>query len=108
MTKTNSFKIPLLILSAIVTGFIVTPHLASAHCDTLDGPVIQDARKAIEARDITPILKWVKPDDEKTVRKRLSTGACRKGKEFPRRLSMNSSQRLSKSIVPVKALHLPA
>ena len=68
MTKTNSFKIPLLILSAIVTGFIVTPHLASAHCDTLDGPVIQDARKAIEARDITPILKWVKADDEKTVR----------------------------------------
>ena len=68
MTKTNSFKIPLLILSAIVTGFIVTPHLASAHCDTLDGPVIQDARKAIEARDITPILKWVKPDDENTVR----------------------------------------
>jgi len=41
---------------------------AAAHCDTLDGPVVQDARKAIEAKDITPVLKWVKPKDEKAVR----------------------------------------
>lgn len=47
---------------------IATPHHAAAHCDTLDGPVIQDARKAIESKEITPILKWVKAKDEKTVR----------------------------------------
>lgn len=41
---------------------------AFAHCDTLDGPVVQDARKAIEAGDVTPVLKWVKPRDEKAVR----------------------------------------
>lgn len=33
---------------------------AFAHCDTLDGPVINDARIAIEKKDITPVLKWVK------------------------------------------------
>lgn len=53
------------VLSAI---FFVTPHYAFAHCDTLDGPVIQDARKAIAANDVTPVLKWVKPDDEKAIR----------------------------------------
>lgn len=41
---------------------------AAAHCDTLDGPVVQDARKAIVAKDVTPVLKWVKQSDEKTVR----------------------------------------
>ncbi|MCK9454117.1 MAG: DUF6448 family protein [Sulfurimonas sp.] len=33
---------------------------AFAHCDTLDGPVIMDAKLAIEKKDITPVLKWVK------------------------------------------------
>lgn len=41
---------------------------AAAHCDTLDGPVVQDARKALAAKDVTPVLKWVKQQDEKIVR----------------------------------------
>lgn len=68
MKRTNLFKTSLLGISAIVALFLATPNHAAAHCDTLDGPVIQDARKAIEAKDITPILKWVKPKDEKSVR----------------------------------------
>ena len=67
MKNTNHFKTVLLGISAIVALFLATPHDASAHCDTLDGPVIQDARKAIAARDISPVLKWVKPKDEKAV-----------------------------------------
>lgn len=31
-----------------------------AHCDTMDGPVIADARQALEKADVTPVLKWVK------------------------------------------------
>ncbi|MFZ2948642.1 MAG: DUF6448 family protein [Desulfuromonadaceae bacterium] len=58
----------LLGISAFAAMFFVSPHAASAHCDTLDGPVIQDARKAIDAKDITPVLKWVKQKDEKAVR----------------------------------------
>lgn len=68
MKNTNLFKTSLLGISAIAALFLAIPNDASAHCDTLDGPVIQDARKAIEARDITPILKWVKPKDENAVR----------------------------------------
>ena len=68
MKRTNVFNACLLGISAIFAVFFATPNIASAHCDTLDGPVIQDARKAIEAKDITPVLKWVKPHDEKAVR----------------------------------------
>lgn len=31
---------------------------ASAHCDSLDGPVIRDAIAALEKRDAAPVLKW--------------------------------------------------
>lgn len=37
---------------------------AFAHCDTLDGPVIQDARIALEKGDVTPVLKWVNKEAE--------------------------------------------
>ncbi len=35
-----------------------------AHCDTLDGPVVKTARAALEKGDVTPILKWVKKENE--------------------------------------------
>lgn len=41
---------------------------AFAHCDTLDGPVVQTARIALENGDITPLLKWVQANDEKEIR----------------------------------------
>lgn len=68
MKYANLLKISLLGIAAVTVLFLATPRNAAAHCDTLDGPVIQDARKAIVAKDITPILKWVKPQDEKIVK----------------------------------------
>ncbi len=41
---------------------------AFAHCDTLDGPVVQTARIALEKGDVRPLLKWVQTDDEKKIR----------------------------------------
>ena len=41
---------------------------AFAHCDTLDGPVVQTAKMALEKGDVTPLLKWVQADDEKEIR----------------------------------------
>ncbi|MDH3838545.1 MAG: DUF6448 family protein, partial [Desulfobacteraceae bacterium] len=41
---------------------------AFAHCDTLDGPVVQTARIALEKGDVKPLLKWVRADDEKEIR----------------------------------------
>jgi len=51
-------------------GTILVPA-AGAHCDTLDGPVVADAQGALEHRDVTPVLKWVRPDDETEIRAAL-------------------------------------
>ena len=50
-------------------AFSLWPSSAlQAHCDTLDGPVVADARAALEKADITPILKWVRPEAEGEIR----------------------------------------
>ncbi|MBI5585088.1 MAG: hypothetical protein HY892_14845 [Deltaproteobacteria bacterium] len=46
----------------------VLPAAGAAQCDTLAGPVVQDARMALETGDVTPVLKWVGPQQEKKVR----------------------------------------
>ncbi len=50
-----------------IVGFIF-PTVVSAHCDTYSGPVITDAKRALEKGDVTPALKWVKKDDEEKIR----------------------------------------
>jgi hypothetical protein len=57
------------IIAAFIMVFSVGMVLAtatdsSAHCDTLGGPVIGDARAALEKGDVTPVLKWVKKEEE--------------------------------------------
>jgi hypothetical protein len=37
---------------------------ALAHCDHIDGPVVNDARIAIERNDISIVLKWIDEGDE--------------------------------------------
>jgi hypothetical protein len=41
---------------------------ADAHCDSLDGPVLVEARAALRAGDVTPLLKWVAADHEDEIR----------------------------------------
>jgi len=61
--------IPLPTLSSLVIAFsLLTAPKATAHCDTLDGPVVQDARVALKKADVSPVLKWVNQDGEKEVR----------------------------------------
>lgn len=65
----NSFTGRIMVISALAALLVAgSGGTASAHCDTLDGPVIQDARKALETKDVTPVLKWVREKDEKAVR----------------------------------------
>lgn len=42
---------------------------ASAHCDSMDGPVIGDAQAALRDGDVTPLLKWVPADDEAAIKR---------------------------------------
>jgi hypothetical protein len=39
-----------------------------AHCDSLEGPVVKDARTALDKRNVTPVLKWVKKEQEREIR----------------------------------------
>ena len=48
----------------ILVSVSVPVGRAAAHCDQLDGPVVVEARKALEAGDVTPLLKWIAPADE--------------------------------------------
>ncbi len=41
--------------------------LVYAHCDTLDGPVVKAAKTALEKKDVTGVLKWVKKENEKDI-----------------------------------------
>lgn len=53
------------ILALIVFG--LAPSLW-AHCDSLNGPVVSAARQALAKGDVTVVLKWVQPADEKEIR----------------------------------------
>lgn len=58
---------------AQLTGVFLTGILvilagnAFAHCDSMTGPVVPDARAALESGDISPVLKWIMPQYEAEV-----------------------------------------
>jgi hypothetical protein len=53
---------------------------ARAHCDTLDGPVVAAARKALDSGNVNLVLTWVQKKDEKEIRNQFhKTVAVRKG-----------------------------
>ena len=52
--------VPFFILSMLVLSTNVT----FAHCDTMDGPVIKDARISIEKNNVNYVLKWILPENE--------------------------------------------
>lgn len=48
--------------------FAMVPTMASAHCDTMDGPTAADGQKAIQTNNVNYVLKWVKPEEEKEIK----------------------------------------
>lgn len=58
----------LILACSFLALITLIPIHVRAHCDTLDGPVVATAKAALEKGDITPVLKWVKGDDEREVK----------------------------------------
>ena len=59
------------ILGITVLGGLIaalSPTVAFAHCDALDGPVVKAARMALESRDVMKVLPWVGADRADEVR----------------------------------------
>ena len=67
----------------LVAMLLAAPPLVWGHCDTLDGPVVVDAKAALAKGDIAPVLKWIPAAGEHEVREAFArTLAVRKaGKE---------------------------
>jgi hypothetical protein len=65
MTMRHSLAGTALLASALL---LASPPRALAHCDTLDGPVVKDARAALETREVTRVLRWVRAEQEAEVR----------------------------------------
>ena len=42
----------------------LVPTLANAHCDTMNGPVVSAAKKALETGNVNLVLIWVQQKDE--------------------------------------------
>ena len=66
----NSRKIigRLAAITSISLGLLTVPGMALAHCDTLDGPVVAAARKALDTNNINLVLPWVQKKDEADIK----------------------------------------
>lgn len=51
-------------LAALLLAAAIAPLPAFAHCDTLDGPVVAAAKRALTTGDAKYVLVWVKPAAE--------------------------------------------
>lgn len=59
-----------MLVCALGIGHLLSlPNTLHAHCDTMNGPVIVTAQTALEKGDVTPVLKWVKREDEEEIRR---------------------------------------
>jgi len=77
----------ILLFGVALVGF----NKAYAHCDTLTGPVVKDARDALEKGNVTPVLKWVKKEAEPEIRVAFNIALSEraKGKEAQEKADMN-------------------
>jgi len=55
--------------SVVALGLtFLAPGNVLAHCDSLDGPVVKAAQKALDTRDLSYVLIWVQRGDEPEIR----------------------------------------
>jgi hypothetical protein len=60
--------IRLVVAAGIIWLGAIFPSHSLAHCDTVDGPVVTEAKAALEKGDVTPVLKWVTKDNEDEIK----------------------------------------
>jgi hypothetical protein len=69
---------------------LFAPTKALAHCDTMDGPVVKAAQRALATRNINLVLIWVQKKDEPEIKERFrQTLAVRRLSREARKLADN-------------------
>lgn len=76
----NTIRLLMTSMAAASAFWMALPGLARAHCDTMDGPVVADARMALGKGDIAPVLKWVKPEAEREITEAFNRAIAVRGK----------------------------
>lgn len=61
------FSIVVIPVLLVLTGG--SPNIAVAHCDSMDGPVVNLAQKALEKGNVNLVLPWVPKVDEQEIRR---------------------------------------
>ncbi|HET7755042.1 MAG TPA: DUF6448 family protein [Anaeromyxobacteraceae bacterium] len=60
-----------LALAPVALALFLSPALARAHCDTLDGPVVKAGEASLRTGDPSAALAWVQAKDEPEIRAAL-------------------------------------
>jgi hypothetical protein len=66
--KKKSGLTRILLVVAIATALTLgICSFAAAHCDTMDGPLVADAKLAFEKNNVNYVLKWISQDKENEI-----------------------------------------
>jgi hypothetical protein len=77
--KSNNVAKWIFVFVNLAVATVLVPTLANAHCDTMNGPVVTAAKKALESGDVNFVLIWVQKEDESVIKKAFTkTLAVRK------------------------------
>src|SRR5690554_6292636 len=68
MKTLKKFKMRLSKITLLLGAMLIFSAPAFAHCDSYDGPVIQDAYKALETKESAYIMKWVGTEHEPEIK----------------------------------------
>lgn len=78
------------VLAVVFAVLVSSSDEAQAHCDTMDGPVVKAAQRALATRDVNLILIWVRQNDDAEIRRRFGqTLAVRRLNREARELADN-------------------
>lgn len=60
----------IVVVLVVVAGLVglLCSRRASAHCDTMDGPVVKAAQRALETGNVNYVLPWVAAKDERQIK----------------------------------------
>ena len=86
----HKYIIHISIVLALLAGMLLLPAAARAHCDTMDGPVVKAAQRALATKKVNLILIWVQEKDEAEILQRFrQTLAVRRLNREARNLADN-------------------
>jgi len=59
----------LIVAASLFVAILFASNRALAHCDTINGPVVKAAQKALETGNVNLVLVWIKKKDEAEIKK---------------------------------------